>query len=113
VSSAEVCAGFGGAAQIGGTVFVPCVSSLRAVDVAADGTLTPGWESGAAGGPPVVGGGAVWSVSSNGRLVALNPATGAELGSVGVGAVPHFASPTLWQGQIFVGTLAGVASFRE
>jgi hypothetical protein len=52
-------------------------------------------------------------VSSNGWLVVLNPATGAELGSVDVGAVPHFASPTLWQGQIFVGTLAGVASVRE
>ena len=113
VSSAPVCTGFGGAAQIGGAIYVPCVGSLRAVTVGADGSLTPGWQSGAAGGPPVIGGGAVWSVSSAGRLVAFNPATGAVLGSIGVGSVPHFASPMLSQGQIFVGTLAGITSVRE
>jgi outer membrane protein assembly factor BamB len=113
VSSAPVCAGFGGAARVGGTIFVPCTSSLRAATVGADGSLAAGWQSDAAGGPPVVGGGAVWSLSSSGRLVALDPATGAELGGIVVGAVPHFASPTLWQGQIFVGTLAGISSVRE
>ena len=113
VSSAPVCKGFGGAAQASGTIFVPCVSSLRAVTVGADGSLTPGWQSGAAGGPPVIGGGAVWSVSSAGRLVAFDGATGAVKGSIGVGAVPHFASPTLWQGRIFVGTLAGVSAVAE
>ena len=111
VSSAPVCTGFGGAARSGGTIFVPCVGSLREVQVGADGSLTPGWQSTAAGGPPVLGGGPVWSVNtSTGRLVALNPATGATLGSISVGAVPHFASPTLWQNQILVGTMAGISS---
>ncbi|HEX7497876.1 MAG TPA: PQQ-binding-like beta-propeller repeat protein, partial [Candidatus Limnocylindrales bacterium] len=111
VSSATVCTGFGGSAQTGGTIYVPCSGSLREVQVGTDGSLTPGWQSGAAGGPPVLGGGAVWSVNiSTGRLVALNPATGATLGSIAVGAVPHFASPTLWQDRVFVGTMAGISS---
>jgi hypothetical protein len=113
VSSATVCTGFGGAAQNGSTVYVPCKSSLREVQVGADGSLTLGWQSSAAGGPPVLGGGAVWSVNtSTGRLLALDPATGATLGSIPVGAVPHFASPTLWKDRILVGTMAGIASVR-
>jgi outer membrane protein assembly factor BamB len=112
VSSATVCTGFGGASQSGGTIFVPCFGSLREVQVGmADGSLTPGWQSAAAGGPPVLGGGVVWSINiSSGRLVALDPATGATLGSIAVGAVPHFVSPTLWQNQVLVGTMAGISS---
>ena len=111
VSSASVCTGFGGAAFDGDTVYVPCVGSLREVQVGAGGTLSPGWSSNAAGGPPVIGGGAVWSVNtSTGRLVALNPANGATMASIAVGSVPHFVSPTLWQNQIFVGTSAGITS---
>jgi hypothetical protein len=111
VSSATVCTGFGGAAQSGGTIYVPCSGSLREVQVGTNGSLTPGWQSGAAGGPPVIGGGAVWSVNTGtGVLVALDPATGAVLGSIAVGAVPHFVSPTLWQDRILVGTMAGISS---
>lgn len=114
VSTAPVCNGFGGAATSGSTIYVPCFDAVREVQVGADGSLTGGWLSRAAGGLPVVGGGAVWSLNiASGRLAAIDPATGAELGGIAVGAVPHFASPTLWQGQIFVGTLAGVSSFRE
>ena len=32
------------------------------------------------------------------------------MGSISLGAVPHFASPTLWQSQILVGTMAGISS---
>ena len=111
VSSAFVCTGFGGAAFSGGTVFVPCESSVRQVRVGSDGSLNVGWRSDAAGGPPVLGGGAVWSVNtSTGTLVALNPDTGATLASISVGEVPHFASPTLWGTQILVGTMSGVTS---
>ena len=111
VSSATVCTGFGGAAQSGGTIYVPCSGSLREVQVGTNGSLTPGWQTGAAGGPPVIGGGAIWSVNTGtGVLVALDPATGAVLGSIAVGAVPHFVSPTLWQDRILVGTMAGISS---
>jgi hypothetical protein len=40
----------------------------------------------------------------------MDPGTGATLGSIAVGAVPHFASPTLWQDRVFVGTMAGISS---
>jgi outer membrane protein assembly factor BamB len=111
VSSAFVCTGFGGAAFSGDTIFVPCESSVRQVRVGSDGSLNVGWRSDAAGGPPVLGGGAVWSVNtSTGTLVALNPDTGATLASISVGDVPHFASPTLWGTQILVGTMSGITS---
>jgi outer membrane protein assembly factor BamB len=111
VSSAGVCTGFGGAAFSGDTIYVPCVGSLREVQIGVGGSLTPGWQTSAAGGPPVIGGGAVWSVNTSaGKLVALNPATGATLGSFSVGPVPHFVSPTLWQDQVLVGTDAGITS---
>jgi outer membrane protein assembly factor BamB len=112
VASAYVCASFGAAARSGNTVFVPCEHGLREIQVMADGTIEVGWKtSTGAGGPPVVGGGAVWSCNiDNGKLFALDPATGATLASIAVGDLPHFASPSLWRGQVFIGTLAGVTA---
>jgi outer membrane protein assembly factor BamB len=115
VSKATVCKAFGGTAHVGATIYVPCRDRLRAVEIGTDGSLHVGWQSTAAGGPPVVGGGAVWTVrwaTGTGALFALNPATGAVLASIGVGPVPHFASPTLWNGQVFVGTMSGIAAVR-
>lgn len=114
VSSASVCAGaYGGMAQDGSTIYVPCRSAIRQVQVGADGKLAVGWitKSGVGGAPPVVGGGAVWSVNQdNGGLYALDPSTGATLASISLGAVPHFASPTLWNGIVLVGTMSGVVA---
>jgi outer membrane protein assembly factor BamB len=113
VSSAAVCASFGGMAEDGATIFVPCRSALRQVQVGSDGKLHVGWitKSGVGGGPPVVGGGRVWSLNTdNGNLYALDEATGGVLASISVGALPHFASPTLWNGQVLVGTMAGVVA---
>jgi outer membrane protein assembly factor BamB len=111
VSSAGVCAAFGGAAQDGSTVYVPCRSQLRQVTVGADGSLRKGWANSSAGGPPVIGGGAVWSLSG-GLLYALDPKTGATRAKIAVGTLPHFASPTLWNGLVFVGNMAGVFAVR-
>ncbi|HJX68432.1 MAG TPA: PQQ-binding-like beta-propeller repeat protein [Candidatus Limnocylindrales bacterium] len=112
VASAYVCGSFGAAARNGNTVFVPCEHGLREIQVMTDGTIAVGWKtSTGAGAPPVVGGGAVWSCNiDNGTLFALDPTTGATLASLAVGNLPHFASPTLWQGRVFIGTLAGVAA---
>jgi outer membrane protein assembly factor BamB len=111
VSSATVCGAFGGSAQIGGTIFVPCTSQLRQVTVGTEGSLRPGWTNSSAGGPPVVGGGVVWSLAS-GHLYALNPNTGAVRASMAVGSLPHFASPTLWNGLVLVGTMSGVFAVK-
>ncbi len=112
VASAPVCAGFGGAAQVGTTVFVPCSDGLRAVRIWTDGSIHAVWRTGSgAAGPPVVGGGAIWSLNVEaGDLVELEVGTGAATARVAVGAVPHFASPTLWSGRVFVGTMHGVVA---
>lgn len=81
----------------------------------AGGSIAAGWRtSTGAGGPPVVGGGAVWSLNTaDGVLFAIDPNTGATLGSISVGRLPHFASPTLSAGQVFVGTMAGVTAVKS
>jgi len=65
------------------------------------------------GGPPVVGGGAIWSLNvDGGRLYALDPPRVALLASISVGALPHFASPTLWDGWVLIGTMSGVVAVK-
>jgi outer membrane protein assembly factor BamB len=61
-------------------------------------------------GSPVVGGGAVWVVDPNGTLSALDQQTGTVREQVSLGAVPHFASPTLVGDHAYVGTMAGVVA---
>jgi outer membrane protein assembly factor BamB len=113
VSSANLgCEAFGGTAVEDSSVYVGCRSALERVDISADGKIKAVWKTSAAGWPPVLAGGAVWSLSSGGTLVALNPDTGATLASISVGGVPHFASPTPWAGLVFVGTLSGVTAVR-
>jgi polyvinyl alcohol dehydrogenase (cytochrome) len=112
VHSATVCPGFGGAAIEASTIYVPCSNGLRMVQIGAGGVINAGWQtSSGATGPPVIGGGAVWSVSiSSGTLDALSEADGSVLASISVGPVPHFDAPTLWDGLVLVGTLSGVVA---
>jgi outer membrane protein assembly factor BamB len=114
VSSVAVgCRGFGSAAHDGDVVYLPCPDggAVRQVNVAADGSVKLGWQ-GKGGGPTVIGGGVVWSVDyfHGGVLYALDPATGATRASFSLGAVPHFATPTLWDGLVLVGTSGGVVA---
>jgi outer membrane protein assembly factor BamB len=61
----------------------------------------------------VVGGGAVWVVDyDGGALYALDPTSGRQVAQVAIGRAPHFASPTLAAGHVYVGTLAGVVSVK-
>ncbi len=115
VASVHVCAPFGGAAQVGATVYLPCRSALQEVTVGPDGQPEVGWTTpnGIGGGPPVIGGGAVWSVNvDSGGLYAIDPGSGREIAAISVGPVPHFASPTLWNGFVFVGTMSGVVAVK-
>jgi hypothetical protein len=84
------------------------------IQISSGGGIDLGWqtESGATG-PPVIGGGAVWSISiASGTVYALSPSNGGVLASMSVGQVPHFDSPTLWDGLVLVGTLTGVMAIR-
>ncbi len=114
MSSRTVCRAFGGAAQIGAVLFIPCTTGIQRVSISATGKISLGWHTGSgANGPPVIGNGTVWSLAlGSGQLYALSTSTGAVRAHIAVGAVPHFASPTLWNGLVLVGTMHGVVAVR-
>ncbi|WP_345637333.1 outer membrane protein assembly factor BamB family protein [Rugosimonospora acidiphila] len=113
VSQAPLCDSFGGPAVKGSTVYVPCTDGLRAVRINGDGAMTVLWHAASTiTGSPVIGAGRIWSLDTkNGILYMLDPATGASLGSVSVGAVNRFATPALYDNSVIVGTLSGVTAF--
>jgi outer membrane protein assembly factor BamB len=102
----SVCAGFGGAATLGSTVFVPCTSGLLQLKIADNGNMTKGWQA-APTGSPIIGGQTVYSLGGD-TLYALNSETGQQRAALVVGAVNRFATPTLSKRTVFVGTLSGV-----
>jgi|SRR5579875_2172881 len=112
LASIPVCHGFGGAAVRGDIVYLPCVDGGIAAVRAGASSLRIVWRGPTDGnGPPVVGGGALWTVRwPEGRLYELDPATGKERGHVDLGTVPHFASPTLTGNLALVGTMHGVTA---
>lgn len=114
ITTAAVCRAFGAAAVDGTTIFVPCSGGTRALTIGADGSITPKWQAGApTNGSPVLGGGTLWVMKwPDGTLYGLDPATGAVRTKVDLGEVPHFATPTLAHGTIFVGTMHGVTALR-
>jgi outer membrane protein assembly factor BamB len=114
VSQAQVCRSFGGTAVDGAVVYVPCADGLRAVRIDDAGRLHVLWHADAAlTGSPVVGGDRVWTLDTDaGVLHALDPRTGASLGSVAVGRVSRFATPALYGPVVLVPALAGVTLVR-
>lgn len=114
IQATQVCDGqaFGGTANVGMTIIVPCTSGLRQVQVSADGQMTLGWQAPRAiTFPPVIGGHTVYSMQANGTLNALNLDTGSIRTTINIGGtpLPHFDTPTISDGKIFVGTNTGVA----
>ncbi|TVT35200.1 PQQ-binding-like beta-propeller repeat protein [Amycolatopsis rhizosphaerae] len=112
LSAQPVCAAYGGGSVDGGRMYLPCRDGTRAVDLDPAGRLTVRWRAPVpADGSPTVGGGAVWTVDTRaGVLYALDTATGAVRGRLPVGAVPHFASPSLSGGRAYLGTMSGVVA---
>ena len=106
-----VCTAFGGAALVGSVLFVPCTDGLQQVQVGPGVNLTLGWQaSSQVTGSPVVGGHTVYSLDPAGTLYALDRDSGNVRTTVSVGATSRFATPTLYQGRVFVGTLTGVVA---
>src|SRR5262249_57111277 len=101
------CTGFGAAAVVASTVFLPCTAGVTAERIGADGAATKLWTSTVpATTSPTYGDGAVWSTSAKlGMLYALDPATGATRATLPVGSLPHFATPSLSRGTLYLGTL--------
>jgi outer membrane protein assembly factor BamB len=109
VLAQPVCHAFGGAAVVGSTVFVPCNEGLQQLQVGSDGNLILGWRARVPG-SPVVGGHTVYSLDRGGTLYALDIATGQARATVPVGATSRFATPTLYQDRVFIGTLTGIVA---
>jgi outer membrane protein assembly factor BamB len=109
-----VCDGLaqGGAATVGSQIFVPCTDGLRRVLDPSGTKLAVDWHaSNQINFPPIVGGHTLYSLDRDGNLYALDIDTGLERAEISLGfAVPHFATPSLSQGRIFVGTYEGVSA---
>jgi outer membrane protein assembly factor BamB len=88
LASLAVCGGeaMGSTAVDGSTVLVPCRSGLTAVAVGPGPRLRVIWRSPkTVAAAPVLAAGRVWAVTTTGRLVSLDPATGATLSDLAVG----------------------------
>jgi len=109
VLAQPICHAYGGAAVVGSSVFVPCNEGLQQLQVGPDGNLTLGWQARVPG-SPVVGGHTVYSLDRGGTLYALDIASGQARATVAVGATSRFATPTLYQDRMFVGTLTGIVA---
>jgi hypothetical protein len=116
VASLTVCStqAFAGTAFDGTHLYVPCTDHIQEVNInAKTRSMTLGWRgpSTGAAGPPILAGGALWSIDrTTGTLYALNPGTGATLARIALGTVPHFASPSAALGLLLVGTTTGVTA---
>jgi hypothetical protein len=108
----------GGAAVVGRTVYLPCVSGIVAVAVA---TSPPGlrllWRSGTGGGPPIVAGGLVWTISQTGWLYGLDPRTGhvrrkGPLNGPSGAQSNHFPTPSVGAGLLVAPAGNRVVAFQ-
>jgi outer membrane protein assembly factor BamB len=82
---------------------------LRQLTLTSGARLITGWQAPpAVTGSPVIGGQTIYSLDPGGVLYALNAATGQVRATLSTGATSRFATPTLSQGRIFIGTLRGV-----
>ena len=114
VAVGRVCNGLaqGGVATVGSQIFVPCSDGLRRILDPSGTKLTADWQASAQINlPPIVGGHTLYCLDLDGILYAFDINTGLVRATLSLGsAVPHFATPTISQGRIFVGTYAGVSA---
>jgi polyvinyl alcohol dehydrogenase (cytochrome) len=104
----------GGMATVGTTVYLPCLSGIVAVSAAGS---SPGlrvlWTSRIGGGPPIVAGGLVWSISRDGALSGIDPATGKLRQKTSIGApANHFPTPGAGDGLLLAPSYNKVVAFR-
>jgi polyvinyl alcohol dehydrogenase (cytochrome) len=101
----------------GSHLYVPCSAGIQEVKIdSVHRSMSLGWTgpSTANSGPPILAGGALWSVDWGlARLYALNAATGATVSGfpIAIDPTPHFAGPSAALGLVLVGTKSGVSAF--
>jgi outer membrane protein assembly factor BamB len=113
--SGPVCGGgaFGGTAAMGSLVFVPCTGGLAALEVGAGPSFRTLWEApDFQAGPPIVAGGAVWTVAlGSGNLLAFDVRSGRPVFETPLGNVANFASPLAANGRLYVAADRRVVAF--
>ena len=93
---------FGTAAVLGARVFVPCTGALVAVDTSASG-VTVAWRVSGGAGSPIVAAGHVWSLGHDGKLKAIDPASGSVVFTLQLASpVSRFVTPSAANGRLFV-----------
>jgi outer membrane protein assembly factor BamB len=104
----------GGTAVTGSTVYLPCISGIVAVRATASPPgLQPLWSSQTGGGPPIVAGGLVWTLSQGGTLYGLDPRTGHVRQQVAVGTpANHFPTPSVGAGLMLAPAANRVVAFH-
>jgi outer membrane protein assembly factor BamB len=113
LGSRSACDGaFGGSAYASGLVYAPCTDGLVALRVTGRG-LARAWRGpGFRAGPPIVAGGAVWTVDlDGGALYALDARTGRVRFQAGIGEPAQFSTPTAADGSVYVGGGSRVLAF--
>jgi outer membrane protein assembly factor BamB len=110
---------FGGTAYAPPLLYVPCGSAVVALRMSGNPPgFTLAWrgpdETGRPTvGSPIVAAGAVWDVDLDGRLFALDAATGDQRVQLNIPGQPgHFATLAYGGGQIYTATADGVAAFQ-
>ena len=90
----------GGAADVNGTLFVPCNNGIHAVTVTSSPPTAAWTTSSGAHGSPIVAGGMVWSIGG-GNLDAVNFFTGALVQQFAIGgSASSFPSPSAADGLV-------------
>jgi hypothetical protein len=103
----------GSAAVTGTTVYLPCLAGVIAVRASASPpTLSVLWRSPTGGGPPIVAGGLVWTMSQDGVLSGIEPATGTVREEAHIGPpANHFPTPAVGDGLLLAPTDDRVVAF--
>jgi len=109
LDSVNLGSAFGGDAYADGTIYVPTVGGIVAVQVDGD-SIREIWRQSAATLPPIVAGPAVWAIG-DGVLYQLDLHTGSVRYRASVGQSAHFATPTASGGCIYVAADGRVQAF--
>ncbi len=112
IQEQQVCPPYGGYATVGSQIFLPCSNGIHQVKIEGN-SITMGWQRNQPNGSPVVGGHTLYCLDyAGGTLYALNSDDGSVRTSLSIGSTSRFATPTLWNGLVFVGTMQGVVALK-
>ncbi|MFL5887159.1 MAG: PQQ-binding-like beta-propeller repeat protein [Thermoleophilaceae bacterium] len=114
VFSARVCgAAFGGTAYQAPLVYVPCTDGLAALRVQGQRFSVAWRRTGFNAGPPIVAGGAVWTIDrDSGALHGYDAATGRDKTSVDLGGAIGFPTPAAAGNLLVAPARDSVAAYR-